>query len=107
TCTRNIPVVEIGNSCESRLANIRAGSGYIMTFIFGIKWHKMKALSGLFAFLCIITWHAAGQNKVLVTGDIGLYGDFYKMNTSGDSSLQPRRPATLTRLLFNPTFTYG
>jgi len=107
TCTRNIPVVEIGNSCESRLANIRAGSGYIMTFIFGIKWHKMKALPGLFAFLCIITWHAAGQNKVLVTGDIGLYGDFYKMNTSGDSSLQPRRPATLTRLLFNPTFTYG
>src|ERR1017187_6584864 len=47
-----------------------------------------------------------GQDHVHISGDIGLYGDFYRMNSSGDSAIQPRRPGTLIRLLFNPTISY-
>ena len=67
----------------------------------------MKVLLILFVILNSTIFLASGQDKVKITGDIGLYGDFYKMNVTGDSSLQPRRPGTLTRLLFNPTITYG
>jgi len=66
----------------------------------------MRSLFLCFFLLLLIANHAFCQDKVKIVGDIGLYGDFYKMNSTGDSNFQPRRPGTLMRLLFNPTISY-
>jgi hypothetical protein len=47
----------------------------------------------------------SAQTKVAVSGTIGLYADFYKMNS--DSTIAPRRPSELYRLVCSPTITYG
>jgi hypothetical protein len=58
----------------------------------------------LFFELCSV--NSSAQSPWKLTGDIGLYADFYSMNSSGDSTIKPRRPGLLTRFLINPTFSY-
>ncbi len=55
---------------------------------------------------CLLSQVAVGQklNKLVsVTGDAGVYGDFYRMEPDIAGAVKPRRPGTLCRLIVNTT----
>src|SRR5436309_902482 len=66
----------------------------------------MRLSTALFALASLSPLFASAQHDFRLTGTIGYYGDFYKMNSGRDSSIPGRRPPVLLRLVCNPTFTY-
>lgn len=65
----------------------------------------MRYLISLSVLIIMAPLCTSAKNKFKVTGTMGLYADFYKMNS--DSSIMARRPSELYRLVCSPTISYG
>jgi hypothetical protein len=47
------------------------------------------------------------NKKISVNGTIGIFQDWYSLHSTPKDSVQPRRPSSLTRIQFAPTFNIG
>jgi len=55
----------------------------------------------IFCSLFQISFSQQQNNPVQISGDFGLYGDFYHMESDTPGAVAPRRPASLERLVVN------
>ena len=61
-------------------------------------------------FFILLSKHSVGQeekSKWKFTGNMGLYGDFYSMNSDTPGAVASRRPSVMGRFVVNSTISYG
>lgn len=49
----------------------------------------------------------AQKNKLKFTGQLGVYGDFYSINSDTANAVKARRPPSVGRFVFNASLNYG
>jgi hypothetical protein len=80
----------------------------------GQQLYPMTTRSSIPLFACFIVFYSMSQiamgqdvKKVIkVTGNVGVYGDFYNMESDSLDAVSPRRPGTLGRLVVNSSIEF-